>query len=119
MGSVSLKDFVAETLKAISVGVAEAQDASKRAGGIPIALFSVGQSPIEQGEQLVKFTVSLQAETNLSRDFSASGAATLISVVTGKLDASARQETMSNKLHVVEFAVPIHFNSRWPKQECD
>jgi hypothetical protein len=116
MESVSLQDFVAETLKAISLGVAEAQDASRSSGGIPIGLHSVGSDPVLHGEQLVKFIVSLQAEHASSKRAGAEAGAAFISVITGKLDVSAQSGVIRQHTHTVEFSVPVHFNSRWPKE---
>jgi hypothetical protein len=119
MDSVSLKDFISETLTSISLGVANAQDASKAASGIPIALHSVGKKEVEQGEQLVRFTVSLQAESSTAVSGSAGIAATVISVVTGKVDVSVDRRSQGQSVHTVEFSVPMHFNSRWPKESED
>ena len=117
MESVRLKDFISETLKAISLGVSEAQEASQQSGGIPIALYSVGGTPVSTGEQLVNFTVALQAETSTSSSATAGVGATLISVVTGKIELSGERTSVGQSVHTVQFSVPIHFNSRWPKQD--
>jgi len=116
MDRVSLQDFVAQTLISISLGVAAAQDASKKGKGIPIALGSVGEKDVQHGEQLVKFSIALQAENKAAAAGSASIAGTIVSVISGKLDVSASKESKQESLHSVGFSVPIHFNSRWREE---
>ncbi len=116
MDSVPLKDFVAESLKAISLGVADAQEAARAGGGIPIGLYSVGNERVVHGEQLVKFTISVQAESRSEKVASASASAAIISVITGKVDASASSGAVKQNLHTIEFSVPMHFDSRWPME---
>ncbi|WP_128515926.1 hypothetical protein [Tabrizicola thermarum] len=107
---------MAETLKAISEGVAEAQDHSRKSAGIPIGLHSVGDERVKAGEQLVKFTVSIQAEKTAERTTTGSIGATLISVVSGKVDASAASASNEASVHSVEFSVPMYFDSRWKNE---
>ncbi|VVT33570.1 hypothetical protein RV134_390157 [Roseovarius sp. EC-HK134] len=117
MAEVSLEDFVYETLMAISKAVSRAQDDSKEANAIPIALHSVGAKEVEKGEQLVSFSVSVQAEGKKGAKGGVNAKASMISVVTGKVSAEGHIEKANSRLHSIEFAVPMYFNSRWQKKD--
>lgn len=115
MTKVSLEDFVYETLMSISSAVARAQEDSKKAGTIPIALSAVGQKEVQHGEQLVSFSIGV--ETSKAKAGSVEGEAkgSFISVVSGSVRANGRAENKANDTHKIEFSVPVYFNSRWPK----
>jgi hypothetical protein len=117
MSDVSLEDFVYETLLAISKGVARAQTESRSAGSIPIALSSVGDSAVEKGEQLVSFSISVQADGKKGGKVQGETNASIISVVTGRVGGEGHVEKSDSHLHTIQFAVPMYFNSRWPKVE--
>ncbi|MBK0327178.1 hypothetical protein I5535_07710 [Rhodobacteraceae bacterium F11138] len=117
MADVSLEDFVFETLLSISKGVARAQDESKRSGGIPIALNRIEEKLVEQGEQLVSFSVSVQANGTKGTSVETDAKANIISVVTGRVGAEGHVEKSDSRLHTIDFSVPMYFNSRWSKVE--
>jgi len=115
MKQVSLKDFIAETLKSISQGVREAQTFSKEVDGIPVAAGNLDGALVASGDQLVKFNISLQAESASEKSASAAPGATLISVVTGSVNVSGKGQTSENSLHSIEFSVPMSFHAFWSK----
>jgi hypothetical protein len=116
MTNVTLKDFIAETLKSISSGVREAQKYSKAVDGIPIAIGHLDGRVSDAGEQMVKFSISLQAETSNSKSGTVGLAATVISVVTGNISVSGEAAKTHNTVHNIEFSVPLQFNAFWAKE---
>ena len=114
MDKVSLEDFIYETLLSISSAVSNAQIESKKRGGIPIALSAVGEEPVKAGEQLVSFSVSVEANARREGKLSGGIKGNIISVVTGSVDLDGSSEKRNTSLHSIQFNVPIYFNSRWP-----
>ena len=117
MSNVSLKDFVAETLKGIALGVREAQEFSEKNGAVPIGLFSVSGTPTTAGEQLVKFNVFVSADASATATGTVGAAAAVISVISGKAELSGSKGSTSHSAHTIEFSVPMYFNSRWSRAE--
>jgi hypothetical protein len=117
MENVSLKDFIAEALASIAIGVKEAQDYSRANGGVPIALSAVGGDSTSHGEQLVSFSVSLAVEKSTSINGKGQLGGALVSAIAGKAEVSGAKNSKQNDTHNVTFSVPIHFNAIWPQSQ--
>ena len=116
MEKVTLESFVAETLKSISKGVRDAQAYSKKIDGIPIAAGHMDGTLVASGDQLIKFTISLQADVSKDKSISAGLGGTIVSVVTGNMSATGSGHRAENTTHSVEFSVPMSFHAFWTKK---
>ena len=116
MAKLSLEDFIHETLSAISQGVMRAKRQSERKDGIPIALSGVGGKETVHGEQLVRFSVTLEVSEGKEVSGNAEVGGGLISVFSGRVGAEAEKSRNDNSAHVIEFSVPMNFNAVWRKE---
>jgi len=117
MGKVSLEDFVQETLLSIARGVRKAKDLSKAEDIIPIALYRLNDVDTKNGDQLVKFSVSLEVSSASSKGAGGKIGGPLVSLVTGSASVDASSKKNQNSLHHIEFSVPINFSARWKSGE--
>ena len=115
MALISLSDFVAETLINISDGVRRAQDYSIQNNGIPIAPSQIDGEPLQDGDQLVSFSVELQADSATELSGTGKLGGTLISVISGEINADGSKHTGRTHTHTVSFSVPMNFNMHYRK----
>ncbi len=113
MSKLSLEDFIFETLTSISKGVMRAKRKSSEDNEIPIALTAVGGESTELGEQLVRFSVSLEVSSENAISGNVEAKAGLISVLSGRIGAEAGNANSDRSAHVVEFSVPMNFDAAW------
>lgn len=113
--NVTLADFVAETLASISDGVRRAQDHSQQNGGVPIAPSAVDGEIRSEGDQLVHFSVTVEAEVASSKTGSGQLGGPVIALAAGKASLEAKKDKKNHSQHTVEFSVPMHFNLSWNK----
>ena len=113
MEKVTLADFVAETLASISDGVRRAQDHSRNTGGVPIAPNSVDGAKLDVGNQLVKFSVTLEAQAASSKGGKGQLGGPILSLLTGSVGAEATSENKNSSLQTIEFSIPMHFQLVW------
>jgi hypothetical protein len=116
MAKVSLEEFIYETLSAISQGVMRAKRQSEQQDGIPIALSGIGGKETEHGEQLIRFSVSLEVSEGKEVAGSAEVSGGFISVFSGRVGAEAGKSSNDKSAHVIEFSVPMNFNAKWRKE---
>ena len=64
MSNIDLTDFIAETLASISDGVRRAQDHSFETDGVPIAPPDFEGAPLREGDQLVRFSIAIEAASS-------------------------------------------------------
>jgi hypothetical protein len=115
MGDVSLEDFVSETLLSIARGVRRAKDVSKDEDIIPIALHRVNDEDTKTGDQLVKFSVGVEASSRSVGSARGQVGGPLISLITGSLTGEGTREKNTTAVHRIEFSVPINFSARWKR----
>ncbi|MGR3637421.1 MAG: hypothetical protein ACU0BK_16060 [Shimia sp.] len=113
MSDISLEEFVEETLLSIARGVLKAKDVSKDEDIIPIALHRVNDKDTKNGDQLVKFSVGVEATKRTAGSAGAKVGGPLVSLVTGSASLEGSHEKSVNSVHRIEFSVPINFSSRW------
>ena len=113
MDGISLKEFIRETLVSISEGVSEAQEASKAAGGIPIALFSIGGKEISNGEQLVSFSIGVSVTKEDIAESSGDLGGGVLKIISASVNSRDELRSDNHNSQRIEFSVPIHFNSTW------
>ncbi len=113
MSNIELSDFIAETLASISDGVRRAQDHCYETDGVPIAPPDYEGAVLRDGDQLIKFSVLIEASS--STDVAGSGkiGGPIISVIAGELNADGSKSSASTHSHKVEFSVPVYFNLRY------
>ncbi len=116
MSDISLEEFVEETLLSIARGVRKAKDTSKTEDIIPIALHRVNDQDTKNGDQLVKFSVGVEASKRTSGKAGAQVGGPLVSLVTGSASLEGNKEKSVNSVHRIEFSVPVNFSSRWKAQ---
>lgn len=122
MADVSLEEFVKETLLSIARGVRAAKDVSKEEDIVPIALHRVGDQDTKTGDQIVKFSVAVEANSRTGGGAAAQVGGPLISLITGSVTAEGNHEKSTSALHRIEFGVPVNFSARWknrPKKEAE
>ncbi|MGR3462828.1 MAG: hypothetical protein ACU0B5_09175 [Roseovarius sp.] len=119
MAGVKLSDFVAETLASISDGVRKAQEHSMKNDGVPIAPGNVDGEPRTEGNQMVKFSVALQAESASKVDGKGELGGPIVSLVGGQASLEGSKASSNASSHTVEFSVPMHFNMSWKKFQKD
>jgi hypothetical protein len=113
MANVSLEDFVKETLLSIARGVRKAKDTSKDEDLIPIALHRVNDADTKTGDQLVKFSVGIEANSRSAGGAKGQIGGPIISLITGSVSAEGSREKTITDTHRIEFSVPINFSARW------
>ena len=119
MEKVSLADFVESTLVSISDGVRRAQAHSKANDGIPIAPGQVDGTPLHQGDQLVRFQLTVEAGHSSGHKGSLEAGATFLAVVSGRLGVEKASERKNASHQVIEFSIPMHFQHRWASAVAD
>ena len=116
MSKVSLSDFIAETLSNISDGVERAKEHSQKSNGIPIAPNNVDGTPLDQGNQLVTFNVTVETVQGTEKGGKGQLGGPLVSVVAGSLDVEGTATNQNTNRHSLQFSVPMHFQMRWAEK---
>ena len=113
MEKVTLADFIAATLASISDGVRRAQEHSHSNDGIPIAPNSVDGTRLDIGDQLVKFSVTIEATAGSNAAAKGELGGPIISLIAGSVGLNGSREKKNSSHHTIEFAIPMHFQLRW------
>ncbi|MEC3863375.1 hypothetical protein VK792_18960 [Mesobacterium sp. TK19101] len=119
MSEVSLEEFVRETLLSIARGVRTAKDISQNEDIIPIALHRVNDQETKSGDQIVKFSVGVEANSRTGGGVKGQVGGPLVSLITGSVAAEGSHEKASAAIHRIEFGVPINFSARWKAQNSE
>ncbi|MEM0949065.1 MAG: hypothetical protein AAGK37_16830 [Pseudomonadota bacterium] len=117
MDEIRLSDFIAESLVSISDGVRRVQEYSRDNDGVPIAPNSVDGMKLEIGDQLVRFSVVVEARGKSGREGSGELGGAIVSIVTGSVGGTVNREESKGTHHTLEFSVPMHFQLRWAATE--
>lgn len=113
MAKIELSDFIAETLASISDGVRRAQDHCFETDGVPIAPPDIEGVPLREGDQLIKFSVLIEATSSSELAGQGKIGGPIISVIAGEINADGSKSASSSHSHKVEFSVPAYFNLRY------
>ena len=113
MSEISLEEFVRETLLSIARGVRAAKDTSKQEDIVPIALHRINDEDTKSGDQIVKFSVGVEANKKTSAGIDGQVGGTLVSLITGNVAADGSVENNTTAIHRIEFGVPMNFSARW------
>ncbi len=73
----------------------------------------------EHGEQLVKFSVTVEVAEQSTKSGKIEANANFVSVISGRAGVEGGKESNDRSAHVIEFSVPMNFGSVWRHEEGD